>query len=155
SFYSGHKEDSRYWADIALSWSPNDERLRSNRAFSAPSAGELFGATARPIDFSPEPGWNASNPSIYSDGEKVRCIVRTVNYRIVNGGYVTPPDDIVRDDGVYKGWQVLRTRNFLLDLDSDLRTRAVTEMVDATGGTRTSYPVHGFEDARLFAWSGL
>jgi FkbM family methyltransferase len=154
SFYSGHKEDSRYWADIALSWSPNDERLRSNRAFSAPSASELFGATARPIEFSPEPGWNASNPSIYADGDRVRCVVRTVNYRIVNGSYVTPPDDVVRDEGRYKGWQMIRTRNFLLDLDADLKTTRTVELVDATGEARTGYPVHGFEDARLFAWEG-
>lgn len=154
SFHSGHKEDARYWADIALSWSPNDERLRSNRAFSAPSASELFGATARSIEFSPEPGWFASNPSIYCDGEKVRCVVRTVNYRIVNGGYVTPPEDIVQDEGAYKGWQVIKTRNFLLDLDTDLKTTRTVELVDATGAARTSYPVHGFEDARLFAWRG-
>jgi tetratricopeptide (TPR) repeat protein len=154
SFYAGHKEDSRYWADVALSWSPNDERLRSNRAFSAPSASELFGATARPIEFSPEPGWGASNPSIYCNGEKVRCVVRTVNYRIVNSGYVTPPEDVVRDDGPWKGWQVIRTRNFLLDLDGDLKTTRTVEMVDTTGGARTGYPVHGFEDARLFAWRG-
>ena len=154
SFYAGHKDDARYWADIALSWSPDDERLRSNRAFSAPSAESLFGSTARPIEFSPDPGWNASNPSIYSDGERVRCIVRTVNYRIVDGAYVTPPGDVVQEDGPWKGWQVIRTRNFLLDLGADLKTTHATEIVDATGETRTAYPVHGFEDARLFAWRG-
>ncbi len=155
SFYAGHKEDARYFADQALSWRPSDERLRANRAFSAQSASELFGATARPIDFAPEPGWNASNPSIYADGEKVRCVVRTVNYKIVNGSYVmTPADDVVRDEGRWKGWQVIRTRNFLLDLGDDLKTTRATEMVDATGGGRTGYPVHGFEDARLFAWKG-
>ena len=154
SFYAGHKKDSRYWADIALRWSPNDERLRSNRAFSAPSASELFSATARPIDFVPEAGWHASNPSIYCDGVRTRCVVRTVNYKIVNGSYVTPPEDIVRDEGPWKGWQVIRTRNFLLDLDTDLKTLRTVEMADATGGARTGYPVHGFEDARLFAWKG-
>lgn len=154
SFYAGHKEDARYWADIALSWSPGDERLRSNRAFCSPSAGELFGATARAVEFSPERGWRASNPSIYCDGGRVRCVVRTVNYRIVNGSYVTPPADVVQGEGPYAGWQVIRTRNFLLDLDSDLRTTRAVELVDATGEARTGYPVHGFEDARLFAWRG-
>ncbi len=154
SFYAGHKKEARYWADIALSWSPDDERLRSNRAFSVQSAAELFGATARPIAFAPDPGWSASNPSIYADGESVRCIVRTVNYRIVNGRYATPPEDVVHEEGPWKGWQVIRTRNFILDLDADLKSTRTVEMVDETGGARTDYPVHGFEDARLFAWRG-
>lgn len=154
SFYAGYKDDGRYWAEIALSWRPDDERLRANRAFYAQRAGELFGATIRPIDFVPEQGWNASNPSIYAWGDRLRCVVRTVNYKIVDGKYVTPPDDVIRDDGSWKGWQIIRTRNFLLDLDVDLKTTRVVELVDRTGNTRTSYPVHGFEDARLFAWKG-
>jgi len=152
SYYSGHKEDGRYWAEEAVMASPRDERLRANRAFFAQSASELFGALSRAVDFTPGPGWNASNPSIYAEGSTVRCIVRTVNYRIVNGSYQTPPDDVVQDEGAYKGWQVIRTRNFLLDLDADLKTTRTVELVDATGETRTRYPVHGFEDARLFAW---
>jgi hypothetical protein len=155
SFYSGHKQDGRDFAEQAVSYRPNDERLRLNRAFYAQSASELFGAEARGIDFAPEPGWNASNPSIYFDGDRTRCIVRTVNYKIVNGSYATPPDDVVRDEGSWKGWQIICTRNFLLDLDADLKTKRVVEIVDKTGDTRTNYPVHGFEDARLFAWKGV
>jgi len=154
SYYSGHKQDGRDFAEQAVSYRPRDERLRANRAFYAPSAGDLFGATARAIDFVPEPGWNASNPSIYFDGDRTRCIVRTVNYKIVNGSYTTPPEDIVRDEGPYKGWQIIRTRNFLLDFDADLKTTRVVEIVDKTGDERTGYPIHGFKDARLFAWKG-
>jgi FkbM family methyltransferase len=154
SYYSGHKEDGRDFAEQAVSYRPGDERLRANRAFYAPSASELFGATAQAIDFSPEPGWNASNPSIYFDGEQARCIVRTVNYKLINGSYTTPPEDWVRDEGPYKGYQIIRTRNFLLDLDADLKTTRVVEIMDKTGDERTGYPVHGFEDARLFAWKG-
>lgn len=154
SYYAGYKEDARYWADVALRWNPDDERLRANRAFSCPSASELLGAAARPIEFVPERGWHASNPSIYCQGGRTRCVVRTVNYRIVNGSYVTPPGDVVHAEGRWKGWQVIRTRNFLLDLDDDLKTTRAVEMVDATGEARTDYPVHGFEDARLFAWRG-
>lgn len=154
SFYAGHKQDGRDFAEQAVSYRPNDERLRANRAFYCQSASELFGATVQAIDFSPEPGWNASNPSIYFDGDRTRCIVRTVNYKIVNGSYVTPPEDIVRDEGPWKGWQIIRTRNFLLDLDDDFKTTRVVEIVDKTGDARTGYPIHGFEDARLFAWKG-
>lgn len=154
SFYSGHKKDGRDFAEQAVSFHPNDERLRSNRAFYSQSASELFGATVHAIDFAPEPGWNASNPSIYFDGDRIRCIVRTVNYKLVNGSYVTPPEDVVRDEGPWKGWQVIRTRNFLLDLDADFKTTRSVEIVDKTGDARTSYPIHGFEDARLFARQG-
>ena len=154
SFYTGRKKDGRNFAEQAVSYRPNDERLRSNRAFYSPSASDLFGATVHAIDFTPEPGWNASNPSICSDSDRIRCTVRTVNYRIVNGSYVTPPNDIVRDEGHWKGWQIIRTRNFLLDLDTDFKTTRVVEIADKTGDERTNYPVHGFEDARLFAWNG-
>ena len=118
-------------------------------------AGEFGGgASVRAIDFTPESGWNASNPSICMDGERLRCIVRTVNYKLVNGSYVTPPEDKVHDEGAWKGWQIIRTRNFLLDLDADFKTTRSVEIVDNTGDERTSYPIHGFEDARLFARNG-
>ena len=154
SFYAGHKDDGRYFAEEAVRARPDDERLRANRAFFAKSASDLFGFVARPIEFDSGSDWNASNPSIYCDGDKVRCIVRTVNYRIVNGAYVTPPEDVVRDEGPWKGWQVIRTRNFIVDLDAELKTTRTVEMIDASGVARTGYPVHGFEDARLFAWRG-
>jgi len=143
SFYAGYKEDGRYFADQAVRARPNDERLRANRAFYAERASEMFGAQLLPLAFAPDPGWNASNPSIYRHLDQVRCVVRTVNYRIVDGRYVTPEGD-----------GVIRTRNFLLDLDASLNTTRVVEMVDKTNGERSSYPIHGFEDARIFAWRG-
>ena len=139
SFYSGHKADGRDFAEQAVSYRPNDERLRSNRAFCSQSASELFGATVRAIDFTPETGWHASNPSICLHEGKLRCIVRTVNYKLVDGSYITP-------DGV------IRTRNFLLDLDGEFKTTRSAEMLDKTGDARTSFSVRGFEDARLFFW---
>lgn len=154
SSYSGHIEDARYYGEMAVRAKPDDERIRANRAFYAASARELFGAAVRPIGFSPEPGWNVSNPSIYRYDDRIRCVVRTVNYKVVNGAYVTPPADIVHDEGPWKGWQVIRTRNFLLDLNYDLTTKRSVEMVDVTNTPRTTYPVHGFEDARIFAWKG-
>ena len=154
SFYSGHKDEGRDFADQAVSFRPNDERLRSNRAFFTRSASELFGAQVRAIDFAPEAGWQASNPSICVHDGRVRCVVRTVNYKIVNGRYVTPPEDVVREEGKYKGWQIIRTRNFLLDLDNDLKTLREVELVDKSSSQLSNYPVKGFEDARLFAWNG-
>jgi tetratricopeptide (TPR) repeat protein len=141
SFYSGHKDEGRFYAEEAVSRRPDDERLRANRAFFAQSMKELFGAEDRAIEFVPEPGWNASNPSICFALDQIRCVVRTVNYQIVNGRYVTPDGD-----------GVIRTRNFLLELDRDLKTTRSVEMADKASVPRTNYPIHGFEDARLFAW---
>jgi len=141
SFYSGHKDDARYFADIAVSWRPDDERLRANRAFSVQSVSDLFSAIIQPIEFTAESGWYASNPSIYRHNDQLRCVVRTVNYRLVNGSYIAPDN-------------IICTRNFLLDLDEKFKTTRVVEMVDKTGGARTVFPVHGFEDARLFFWKG-
>jgi tetratricopeptide (TPR) repeat protein len=152
SYYSGHKDAGRRFADQAVRAKPDDERLRANRAFYTRSARELFGAMPRSIDFKPEPGWTASNPSIYDGHSGLRCIVRTVNYKIVNGKYVTPPQDIVSDGSRWQGWQLIRTRNFLLNLEDDFTTSRVVELIDKTGIVRTSYPVHGFEDMRLFEW---
>jgi len=144
SFYSGHKDTGRRFADQAVRQRPDDERLRANQAFYAQSAGDLFGATARAIDFVPEPGWSASNPSICRGPGGLRCVVRTVNYQIMpDGAYATPAGD-----------GVIRTRNFLLDLDDALATTRVVEMVDRDPTPRTDFPIHGFEDARLFFWKG-
>jgi tetratricopeptide (TPR) repeat protein len=143
SFYAGHKEAGRHFAEQAVRQRSDDARLRANRAFYAQSAREMFAARLRAIEFVPEPGWSASNPSISQDLGQLRCIVRTVNYRIVNGAYVTPTGD-----------GVIRTRNFLLDLNDDLRTTRTVEMLDKTEIARTNFPIHGFEDARLFGWKG-
>ena len=139
SFYAGHKKDGRYWADIALSWRPSDERLRMNRAHYTQSMEEIFGAKPLSIEFSAEDGWTQSNPSIYRHGDQLRCIVRTVNYKLVDGHYLSPDN-------------IIRTRNFLIDLDGSFKTTRTVEIVDKTGDARTSFPVRGFEDARLFCW---
>jgi tetratricopeptide (TPR) repeat protein len=144
SYYSGHKEEGRRFADRAVRQRPDDERLRANRAFYARSAADMFGATLRPLAFQPEQGWNASNPSLCRGPDGLRCIVRTVNYTIsADGKYVTPAGD-----------GVICTRNFLLDLDDDLRTTRSVELLDEAKNPRTNFPIHGFEDARLFFWRG-
>jgi tetratricopeptide (TPR) repeat protein len=143
SFYAGHKEVGRAFAEKALRARPHDERLRANRGFFARDVKALFGAAVQAIEFQPDEGWNASNPSICWGEEGLRCIVRTVNYRIVRGAYLTPAGD-----------GVICTRNFFLSLDADLKTTGAVELVDQTDLTRTAFPIHGFEDARLFQWEG-
>ena len=119
---------------------PGNSRFRSNWAFYARSVKHAFGAVTRRIDFTPPPGWNASNPSIHYDGVDgiLRCVVRTTNYKLVDGCYLTP-----NDNAIY-------TRNWMLELTDDLKTTRAVEMVDLSNTPRSPYPVHGFEDCRLY-----
>ncbi len=130
---------------------PEDEqgRIRNNRAFYAQSADQTFaGVKIVDLAFTPPPNYHALNPSIhynYADGV-LRCVVRTVNYQIVNGQYLTPDDNIIF------------TRNFMLELADDLTVTWTIEMVESPqvkAISKTTYPVHGFEDCRLFYRNGL
>jgi len=130
-------------ADLAIGGRPNDDRLRNNRSFYAKSASELFGGTDREITWKPELPYRAMNPSVWFDGNRWRCIVRTVNYQIVNGQYLTPDDNVIY------------TRNYMLELArGSLAIERVVEMVDRDPSPRSSFPVHGFEDCRLFDRGG-
>lgn len=119
---------------------PDNNNFRSNWAFYARDVRRAFKATRQRIDFTPPPGWNASNPSIHYDpvDKLLRCVVRTTNYKIVDGHYLTPDDNVIY------------TRNWMLELTGDLETTKAVEMIDRTNIPRSSYPVHGFEDCRLY-----
>lgn len=119
---------------------PSNSSRRSNWAFYAPDVKRAFGALTRQIDFTAPIGWNASNPSVHYDAveDRLRCVVRTTNYKIVNGHYLTPDDNVIY------------TRNWALELSKDLSTTRAVEMIDCTNIPRSRYPVHGFEDCRLY-----
>jgi tetratricopeptide (TPR) repeat protein len=149
------KVNGRRYAEKCVRAKPDDERMRANWAFYTPTAAEMFpGYQAKPIDFTPEDPWSPYNPSIYFDPNpkgrtksgpipgRWRCIVRTSNYKIINGNYITPDNNIIH------------TRNFMLDLDDKLNVVKTTEMIDKTGTPRSDYPCHGFEDCRLFRHEG-
>jgi hypothetical protein len=152
------KGNGRRYAEKCVRAKPGDERMRANWAFYAPSAAEMFkGYRSKPIGFVPEPPYVANNPSIHFERSDLgptqaggphhaihswRCVVRTTNYKIVNGQYLTPDDNVIY------------TRNFMLDLDDQLDVVKATEMIDKTGIPRSAYPVHGFEDCRLFRHQG-
>jgi len=122
---------------------PGDERIRANWAFHAPPAAQVFpGYRARRIDFAIEEPYVANNPSVYHDDDGWRCVVRTTNYRIAEGQYLTPGDGIIN------------TRNFLVELDDGLDITRVTEMIDRADVRRSAFAIHGFEDCRLFRHRG-
>ena len=83
--------------------------------------------------------WPSLNPSVAAarDGA-LRMIVRTANYRLHDGGY-----RFLDSDGV------VRTRNYLVDLDSALEITGVKPLPMVPGSDLRAGPVVGLEDARL------
>jgi hypothetical protein len=138
------RNTARIRAEQCVRVRPHDERLRTNRAFHTQSAAALFaGYHSKPVGFMPEPPSVANNPSIHYDRStgKWRCAVRT-HHSIVNGQHPTPDDNVIH------------TRNFMLELSGDLEVSRTIEVLDSTKFPRSSNPINGFEDFRLFTHLG-
>lgn len=122
------------------------EEARKNFTFYAKSATELFGAEIREIDWKPSDGWAPMNPSVCVHDNRRLVLVRTVNYTVADGQYPT-----------IDGSGIIRTRNHILEMDVDWRNSSSehmyksTEIKDVTGLSRSTFPVEGFEDCRLWA----
>ena len=82
-----------------------------------------------------------TSPSLisYDDG-KFRCNLRSVNYSIEGGGGY-----VIRDPE-----EIVRTRNFLLTLDTDLKVKSGVELIDLSGVPLFPKNIRGLEDIRLF-----
>lgn len=169
SFYAGDKIIGARAAEKAVRARPGDERMRNNRAFYAKSAAEMF--PAKPSVKTPggqtgvwskrsaegyrsqeikllsgflAPGWFAMNPSITRHKGVLLCIIRTVNY------------DIAQNYKTCDGGPI-RTRNYMVELGPDLQIRLIFEMRESpevAATPRSAFPIHGFEDCRLFSSSG-
>jgi len=86
-------------------------------------------------------GWPQTNPSIAADWDGFRAIVRSVNYEMVDGRYT-----------MTDGGEVVRTANYLLQLDSQLSVRDEVALEEPDEPLRHATAVAGFEDCRLFSW---
>lgn len=97
--------------------------------------------TAKRIDWTPPEGWRAMNPSIARIGDKLMCVIRTVNYQISpEGRYIMP-----------EGEMAIRTRNWLAELGDDLRVERAREIERPLEWANVIWPeVIGLEDVRLF-----
>lgn len=115
----------------------------------------LRGGTIKELDI-PEhtsefPG--LCNPSIYNDNGNLKCILRSVNFILHNSnkpniGNFGCTQYINRDIDD----RLLKTRNFLLDIDSDLNIinyKLIEPIIDHT----PQWEFVGEEDMRLFRWN--
>lgn len=132
-----------YDACARLTLHPYDgvrEEAHKNFTFYVKAASALFGAEVRAIDWAPEDGWAPMNPSVcVGPKEKRLVLVRTVNYVVADGQYPT-----IDNSGI------IRTRNYILELDENWKTLKSTLIRDVTGMSRNSFPVEGYEDCRLW-----
>ena len=122
---------------------PAARLARRNWVYYAKRAAELFGSCEiREMDFHPEAGWAPTNPSIMIHDGVAEAIVRTVNYRIVNGWYLPGGDGI---------W----TRNHHVVLDDSLNVVRARELIEAEDPSINPRAwIRGLEDCRLFLWRG-
>jgi len=138
---AAHAEATRTNREHALA-AGAEETARSRTArLLAELAGEVEIGEIR-LDV--EPDWPQYNPSIARDGDGFRAVVRTANYRLEPDGYRFP-----------EGGRQVRTLNYLVRLDGELRVTGVAPLVDAAPGPP---PVHdavvGLEDVRLVRAGG-
>jgi hypothetical protein len=103
------------------------------------------------IDFEPPANWTAMNPSVARDNNLLRCIVRTVNYRMdEDGRYLIQGADNTQPNGS----NPINTRNYLVTLDNDLDVLDPCEILQPVDRQEPLYKeVIGFEDMRLFVWN--
>jgi glycosyltransferase involved in cell wall biosynthesis len=99
------------------------------------------------IDFTAPTGYTAMNPSVAAHRNRLYTIVRTVNYKIVDGRY-----EILGTDGTANDSNPIRTRNFLLGIDAHLKTTDARELLPPGNMPEPLFKaVLGFEDMRLFS----
>jgi hypothetical protein len=142
AFYAGELDAGRRSCErlLSLPGLPQEMEMqtRVNRTFYTQPLEELAGCRFVRLDVEPaQPGWSCFNPTIADCGGLV-AVVRSSNYRIVDGRYVMPPED----------GDTIRTQNLLVRLRPDL-TVADCRPIAGPEYHRTEYPVEGLEDCRL------
>lgn len=119
---------------------PEAEMLaRCNRTWYTQRLDELIDCKYRQIAVEPaHEGWSLFNPALTYVNSDLVALVRSSNYRIVDGRYQIPPED----------GSTIRTDQILVKFDSDLRPVS-SRVVTVPDYPHTDYPVVGLEDCRL------
>lgn len=123
---------------------PHQEQLRKNITYWLP---RLPGVSSPlDIDYAMPEGWSQFNPSVASDPDgNLRVIMRRSNY-------VMSPEG--RYGGAYDTEGVIRTRNYIATLKGASLYHAEHIEDDHLRPDPSLFPVHGFEDCRLFWFGG-
>ena len=143
-YYAGETDAGRRACERLLSIPDlpveSEQLARTNRTWYTQFLDELCPSAAHVrIDVQPaHDGWSTFNPTLLVHGGDLIGIVRSSNYKIVDGHYQMPEAD---------GWQI-RTENILVRLRPDL-TVATQRHIVAPQYPVTGYPVTGLEDCRL------
>lgn len=144
AYYAGELEVGRRACEqlLCLELTPEKERVvRRNRTWYTQRLDDLVDVRFRQFDIDPpHEGWSLFNPTIVACPNGYAAIVRSSNYRIVDGRYVMPPED----------GGTIRTENILLRLTNNL-THDGPPVILGQPYPRSDYPVDGFEDCRLNA----
>jgi predicted GH43/DUF377 family glycosyl hydrolase len=147
AYYAGELDAGRRACErlLGMDLTPEKERLvRRNRSWYTQTLGEIVACRFHGFDVEPAAdGWSTFNPTIISHDDGYLAIVRSSNYRIVDGRYVIPPED----------GDKIRTVNVLCTIDADLAVVSQSAIPDAIY-PKSEYPVDGFEDCRLNAING-
>jgi predicted GH43/DUF377 family glycosyl hydrolase len=142
SYYVGEREVGMRACERLLGERLTPEReaiVRRNRTWYTPTLDTLTDCTMRQIDIEPAcEGWTVFNPTIVASRFGHLLVVRSSNYRMVDGRYVTPEAD---------GGKI-RTVNVRASLDSSLgvyrKEKPLVCLYD-----RSDFSVDGLEDVRL------
>lgn len=123
-----------------------EHMVRTNRTWYTPALDELATVRHQRIDVEPaHEGWSLFNPTIASHRDDLVCLVRSSNYKIVDGRYEMPAAD----------GSCIRTENVLVVVHPDL-TVASARVISGPGYPHTGFPVTGLEDCRLrYTQTGL
>jgi hypothetical protein len=138
----GELDAGRRACDLLLSnpLHPDLERqTRSNRLRYQTPLNELVDCSFQRINVKPaHRDWTLFNPTILVHGDELLAVVRSSNYRLVNGIFEIPPLDN----------QKVKTENFLIRFTSGLNMRDC-KLIKTPNYLKTEYPVDGLEDCRL------
>lgn len=141
-YYAGELDAGRRACERLLSMPlpPEAEmQARNNRLWYARSLDELVDVSFQRIDVEPaREGWSLFNPTVLAHDGGLLAIVRSSNYRIVDGRYEMPEAD----------GNLIRTQNLLARYNADLTLRDCRPISGPEYGA-TDFPVDGLEDCRL------
>jgi len=138
AYYVGEHDVGRRACERLLAEPLPPEReslVRRNRTYYTRRLDELVECSHQRINIDPaHPGWTVFNPSIVARDGDLDVVVRSSNYRCIDGRYVMPDEDSGR----------IRTESFLLRWDDIREPRRIVGDYP-----RSDFVVDGLEDCRL------